>query len=57
MNLTKLDILSGMKKVKIGVAYKLNGQRVKGFPASLETLKEVEVEYIEMEVRRATNRK
>jgi adenylosuccinate synthase len=43
--LTKLDVLSGLSEVKIGVAYKLNGKTVKEFPQSLDDLAKVEVVY------------
>lgn len=44
--LTKLDILDTFEEIKIGVAYKLNGNPLDTFPADLKTLAEVEVEYI-----------
>jgi adenylosuccinate synthase len=45
INLTKLDVLTGLKEVKIGVAYKLNGKYLPGMPACLRTLSDAEVEY------------
>ena len=36
VNLTKLDILSGMKEIKVAVAYHHNGKVLKSFPASLK---------------------
>jgi len=45
LNLTKLDILTGLKEVKIAVAYKNNGQIVPSVPASLDVLSKVEVQY------------
>ncbi|OGJ50347.1 adenylosuccinate synthase [Candidatus Peregrinibacteria bacterium RIFOXYB2_FULL_32_7] len=47
-NLTKLDCLSSFEKIKIGVNYLRNGEKLKSFPASLKILAECEVEYIEM---------
>ncbi|XP_076816792.1 adenylosuccinate synthetase isozyme 1-like [Clavelina lepadiformis] len=44
--ITKLDILDDFEEIKVGVAYKHNGQSLPAFPASLEVLEEVEVEYI-----------
>nr|CAB3220381.1 adenylosuccinate synthetase isozyme 2 [Phallusia mammillata] len=44
--ITKLDILDTFESVKIGVAYKRNGEVLSVFPASLEVLEDVEVEYI-----------
>uniref|UniRef100_H2YFX0 Adenylosuccinate synthetase n=1 Tax=Ciona savignyi TaxID=51511 RepID=H2YFX0_CIOSA len=45
---TKLDILDGFDEIKIGVAYKHNGKTLPLFPASLEILSEVEVDYVTM---------
>uniref|UniRef100_A0A2C9JK06 Adenylosuccinate synthetase n=1 Tax=Biomphalaria glabrata TaxID=6526 RepID=A0A2C9JK06_BIOGL len=42
---TKLDILDVFDDIKIGVAYKLNGQVIDTFPASDDDLQQVEVEY------------
>jgi len=33
--LTKLDVLSGFKKIKIAVAYEMNGRRLEHFPSSM----------------------
>ena len=41
----QLDILSGIKELKIAVAYRLNGQRLASVPDTLEALEHVEVEY------------
>jgi adenylosuccinate synthase len=49
INLTKLDVLTGLKTVKIGVGYKLDGEPLKSIPASLNDFQKAEVEYIEME--------
>jgi len=46
INLTKLDILTGLDEIKIAVAYTHNGKRLEMFPASLKVLSEVQVEYI-----------
>uniref|UniRef100_A0A8C4ZUU3 Adenylosuccinate synthetase n=1 Tax=Gadus morhua TaxID=8049 RepID=A0A8C4ZUU3_GADMO len=43
--LTKLDILDVLDEIKVGVAYKINGKRIPHFPANLEVLQKVEVEY------------
>lgn len=45
INLTKLDVLSGFPEVKIGRAYTLNGQSVKGMPSSLREYSDIKVEY------------
>mmetsp|Transcript_18779 Transcript_18779/g.26982 ORF Transcript_18779/g.26982 Transcript_18779/m.26982 type:complete len:505 (+) Transcript_18779:28-1542(+) len=45
LNLTKLDVLTGLPEVKIGKAYKCNGEYVTKMPGSLEVLSNVEVEY------------
>ncbi|MBN1258408.1 adenylosuccinate synthase [Candidatus Peregrinibacteria bacterium] len=48
INLTKLDVLTGFKTVKIGTRYKLDGEEIRFIPASLEDFQKVEVEYEEM---------
>ena len=45
INLTKLDVLTGFKSIKIGTGYKLNGKEVSFIPASLEDFENVEVIY------------
>ena len=45
INLTKLDVLTGLNEVKIGVAYKHNGKFLKTMPSCLQTLGECEVVY------------
>lgn len=51
INLTKLDVLSGMEKLKIATDYKYKGEYLKSFPADSEIfeLPEFKIEYIEME--------
>lgn len=45
INLTKLDVLTGLDEVKIGVAYKYKGQYLDTMPACLKILSECEVQY------------
>jgi len=46
LNLTKLDVLSGLKEIPLGVAYKSrDGKYLDTMPACLKQLKDVEVEY------------
>lgn len=45
LNLTKLDVLTGLKQVKIGVAYWYNGEKISHMPSNLQILQEAEVEY------------
>jgi adenylosuccinate synthase len=45
INLTKLDVLTGIPELKIGKAYKYKGEYVKSMPASLEVFSNVEVEW------------
>jgi len=45
LNLTKLDVLTGLESVKLGVAYKHNGKYLESMPANLKVLEDVEVEY------------
>lgn len=49
LNLTKLDVLTDFKSIKIGVSYTLKGEGIDYIPASLKDFEEVEVEYIELE--------
>lgn len=45
INLTKLDVLTGLQEIKLGKGYKLNGETLSFMPASLDTLGSIEVEY------------
>ncbi|KIM48532.1 hypothetical protein M413DRAFT_437757 [Hebeloma cylindrosporum] len=45
-NLTKLDVLDKLPEIKVGVKYLIDGKEISGFPADLELLAKVEVEYI-----------
>ncbi len=36
VNLTKLDVLTGLEEVKIAVAYNIDGKALDSFPSSLE---------------------
>jgi len=45
LNLTKLDVLTGLKDLKIAVAYKHKGEVLETMPASLDVLSKVEVVY------------
>lgn len=49
INMTKLDVLTEFKTIKVGIGYKLEGQDIKYIPASLTDFGKVEVEYLEME--------
>ncbi|KAF9014262.1 AMPSase 1 [Cyathus striatus] len=46
LNLTKLDVLDSLKEIKIGVKYLVEGKELAGFPADLDLLAKVEVEYV-----------
>jgi len=48
LNLTKLDVLSGLDSLKIATAYKYKDELLKTFPSSLDILENIEVEYEEM---------
>jgi adenylosuccinate synthase len=48
MCITKLDVLDGMEKVKICVAYDLNGQEVTSPPCGADRFEECQPVYIEM---------
>jgi len=43
--ITKLDVLSSFEKIKVCVAYELNGKRIKYFPTSVEQLSAVKPIY------------
>jgi adenylosuccinate synthase len=45
LNLTKLDVLTGLPQVQMGKAYKYEGKYLETMPASLQVLSNVEVEY------------
>lgn len=46
INLTKIDVLSGLKELKIGVGYKLpDGTVTTAFPSDIELLEKVEMVY------------
>lgn len=46
INLTKLDILDQIPEIKVAVKYRVDGEELEGFPADLELLAKVEVEYV-----------
>ena len=43
--LTKLDVLDGLKEIKVGVGYMLDGKRIEHFPAAEEAQKRAEPIY------------
>ncbi|MED6184213.1 Adenylosuccinate synthetase 2, chloroplastic [Stylosanthes scabra] len=46
LNLTKLDVLSDLDEIKLGVSYKhADGTPIKSFPSDLRLLEQLEVEY------------
>jgi adenylosuccinate synthase len=45
LNITKLDILSELAEIKIGIGYSYKGEKLTHFPSNLEVLANVEVEY------------
>ncbi len=49
INLTKLDVLTGMQSIKIGTSYTLDNEEIKTIPTSLTDFEAVTVNYIEME--------
>ena len=44
--ITKMDILDQLKEIKVGVAYRYKGELLDSFPASMNVLENVEVEYV-----------
>ena len=47
--LTKLDVLSGLDTIKVGINYFLDGEKLDDVPSLASELERVEVEYIELE--------
>jgi adenylosuccinate synthase len=47
--LTKLDVLTGLKKIKVCTAYKSGGEKYEDFPASIRVLKHAEPVWEEMD--------
>ena len=45
LNITKLDILSDLDEIKVGVAYTINGKDIDYMPANIEELSQVQVRY------------
>lgn len=43
--LTKLDILDTLPEIKVGVAYKIDGKPIPSFPANMDVLTRVSVDY------------
>src|SRR5690606_17993455 len=43
--LTKLDVLSSFEKIKVCVAYELNGKKLKTFPTNVDQLNKVDPVY------------
>ncbi|HEC20908.1 MAG TPA: adenylosuccinate synthase, partial [Candidatus Peregrinibacteria bacterium] len=49
LNLTKLDVLSGLPKLKIATNYTYEGKNLNSFPVNLNTLDKIEVKYEELD--------
>jgi adenylosuccinate synthase len=49
INLTKVDVLTGLPQIQIGKSYKYKGEYLTGMPASLSVLSDVEVEWETLE--------
>ncbi len=47
--LTKIDVLTGFEKIKVAVAYNINGKRYTTVPAHLSKSEQMEVEYVELD--------
>ena len=48
INLTKLDVLTGLEQIEIGVNYLINGKPIDYMPSTIEELAKVRMEYITM---------
>ncbi|MGD2137825.1 MAG: adenylosuccinate synthase [Gammaproteobacteria bacterium] len=46
--ITKLDVLDGLESIRIGVAYRLHGERITTPPSGADRIAQCEPEYIEM---------
>ncbi|GCB72398.1 hypothetical protein scyTo_0001975 [Scyliorhinus torazame] len=46
--LTKLDILDVFIEIKVGISYKVDGKVIPHFPANIEVLNKVEVQYVSL---------
>lgn len=50
INMTKLDVLTGIPKIKVATHYELSGRKLDGeMPASLDDLAQCEVKYVELD--------
>ncbi|CAH6419224.1 Adenylosuccinate synthase [uncultured virus] len=49
LNLTKIDILTGLDKIRVATGYFIDGKQLPGFPSNLDDLAKVEVEYKEFD--------
>jgi len=49
LNLTKIDVLTGLGKLKIAISYSHHGKKLSSIPGNLQTLSEVDVEYVEVD--------
>ncbi len=47
--LTKLDVLSGMEKIKVAVAYRLDGEEIHSLPADSQAIERIEPVYEEVD--------
>lgn len=45
LNLTKLDVLDDFEEIRVATAYKVGEQRLVSFPADLDAMDKVEIEY------------
>lgn len=48
LNITKLDVLDQLPVIKIATGYLLDGKPLESFPADLNCLDRIEVQYIEV---------
>lgn len=45
LNLTKLDVLSFLDEIKVGMYYSINGERINGMPSTLKDVGKIKVHY------------
>ena len=48
INLTKLDVLSFLDKIKVGMYYTIDGKRFEGMPSTLKEVFKIKVHYEEV---------
>jgi len=45
LNITKLDVLDDFEEIRVATGYRVNGQLLPSFPADLDAMEKLEIEY------------